>query len=278
MNNTFEQPKKPTLFRSFESDVARLLNINKEEAETAVVQKKREYEQKRTYVRTVGAKRFFFLVAGSILFVVAIGASVYLYWTYTKTNTVQEVGTREYINFEISREKVVSITSLLEESLSQKQNGFIMISLVNAETPLSLSELYALLPTKKGEERNVDFQTFAYAYDKKGDTAFPFILLKENTSTAPIIPSIYDDLARSLGLYLLDLSDEAKTLLEDERFVQGFINNIPVRNLTVRTEEGEEGVVILRAPETGYVVITTKASLLSGLFDSLSQSPIVLSL
>lgn len=278
MNDPFEQPKKPTLFRSFESDVARALGVEKEEAETAAIQKKVEFEQKRSSIRSAGAKRFFFLVAGLIFLIVAIAASVYLYRAYNKAHLIQEVATGEQIDFEVSREKMETILPLLKDSLSQKVNGFIMISFIKTETPLSFTELYALLPVKKGEEKIGDFQSFAYAYDKKGDTTLPFILLKENASTAPILPSIYDDLVFSLGINLLDLSDEAKTLLGEERFVQGFVNNIPVRSLTVRTEKGEEGIVLLRAPETGYFLITTKQSLLSGLFESLSQAPIVLSL
>jgi hypothetical protein len=278
MNDPFEQPKKPTLFRSFESDVARALGVEKEQAETAVIQKKVEFEQKRSSIRSAGAKRFFFLIAGLTFLIVAIVASVYLYRAYNKAHLIQEVATGERIDFEVSREKMETILPLLKEPLSQKGNGFIMISFIKAETPLSFAELYALLPVKKGEEKSGDFQSFAYSYDKKGAETLPFVLLKENLPTTPVLPSVYDDLAFSVGINLLDLSDEAKTLLEEERFVQGFVNNIPVRSLTVRTEKGEEGIVLFRAPETGYFVITTKESLLSGLFESLSQATIVLSL
>jgi hypothetical protein len=278
MTDPFELPTKPRLHRSFEADVARVLGIEKEEAEVAVLQKKVEREQKIHTFRTTGAKRLFFLIAGLIFLIVAIAASIYLYRAYTKTHATQEVDTTGRIDFEVSLEKMEAVPSLLEEPLSQKGNGFIAIAFTKSMTPLSFSELYTLLPTKKGEEKSADFQFFTYAYDKKGDDALPFILLKENASTAPILPSIYDDLAFSLGINLLDLSDEAKTLLGEERFVQGFVNNIPVRSLTARTEKGEEGIVLLRAPETGDFLITTKESLLSGLFESLSQAPIVLSL
>lgn len=278
MSDKFEQPKKPILFRSFESDVARALEAEKERAEVAVTQKKTEFEQKRSSVGSGTEKRFFFLISGFIFLILAIGASLYLYHQYKKTHSTEERTQSKSVVFEVSQEQTQSIFARTRESLLPKENGLIPIIFTKNETPLSLSELYTLLPFKKGENKSDDFQLFFYIYDKKGEVLIPHIILKENTSTAPRLSPLYDDFALSLGMNLLDITDEAKTLLPEERFTATFVNNITVRSITVRTQKGEEGIVFTRIPGSGAILISTKESLRSGLLDSLSMSPIVLSL
>jgi len=278
MSDPFEQPQKPVLFRSFESDVARALGVEKEQTEVAVTQKKTEFEQKRSSFRTAGAKRFFFLISGFIFLILAIGASLYLYHQYNKTYSTEERTQPKSVIFEISEERAQSIFAITRELLLPKENGLITIIFTKNETPLSLSELYVLLPFKKGENKSADFQSFLSIYDKKGEVLVPSIILKENTSTAPQLSPLYDDFALSLGINLLDITDEAKTLLPEERFTATFVNNIPVRSITVRTEKGEEGIVFTRIPGSGAILISTKESLRSGLLDRLSTEGIVLSL
>lgn len=278
MSDVFQQPKKATLLRSFEVDVAHALNATKKTTETAPLQKNTEHKQKKVYVKTTSSKRLFYVLAGSIMLIITVAASFYLYTTSTKPYTAQAPLTQALITIEVTPEILKTIDLSIQEKILGKPDGIYEIVLTKNSTPFSLSELYELLPIKKAPQKAEGLETFFYGARTLDQEVEYFIVFQEDVARVPLLPALYDDTLLSLGLHLLNLSEEAKTLLLDERFIQTHIQNIPVRSMMVKTDTGEEGIVITRIHETGALLLTTTKTLNNGLLDTLSSNPLVLSL
>ena len=124
----------------------------------------------------------------SLLFI-AIGAVLYIYYTHTKPPVIEAKKEMLSIPFEMSGEELLTAYSTISTLPSIGTQTPVSIIFTKNDTPLSLAEIYTLLPNKKGDNKSSEFQSFFYIYNKKEDTVDAAILLKENTNTTPLIPN-----------------------------------------------------------------------------------------